>query len=735
LTSSNEEAVLPRNHFIELGAARTAFEGRVYDEVPLMMFDNEDAEITCVKGVADGMCRKSLRFLNFETSCSSHCARQVPPAPTAFTRSFLQKLMFCGKKSNAERKGRMLETSLMQFVETVASGQGVGMNDLAATAGAMKGRIGMSYSSNLHPVPYLSGKVWRRITESIKTRLQGAVKSQAALKNAIHNVEERLFDRDAAVKQREEDLKLIFKKSSRALANAKDVVEVRKSDFEDAQFEVEKSAAAQKKLYARFLKAKSALNAAMREFRHGCEIYRAVKIAEAAVSIASSIFGIFVGRLEFDAAEKAVEKISKVLGIFRDLKDIISTLVEVSNTIQTVNAFIESAKSIPKEIPADAKDYQQYETKMQLVEKVSDLSVSIVEWRNLRNFADAVFSAGEIIEIDGATTVRRAIADLSNWGEAVTKEAIAQATVMKEMNAMSRKRQLAEKQKGRMDKELKEMRKHMRIEASTNDDYVEQLNAKIASTMKFAHQTRLQEMHLQLLLFDALEHYCNTYFYSKFEECPASYKPTLSLTPEELMTHINIIYETGWKTLAKFNPAPHHLEALDVVIQDDPNTCGGDKWSYNKCPIKSMKETNGFQVAFHPMGRSFRNYNRFRVTKIQVFLEGATTSGTNEHVYVKIATSGVFNDTFNGNDFTFVSIPLNLAFEYIPETRHVTIDGSINDDDRENYYHTTPFTDWIISLPKEANPNLHVENLKSVKIIFSGSVVPKYFHLHHIHNV
>merc|ERR1712198_101225 len=125
---------------------------------------------------------------------------------------------------------------------------------------------------------------------------------------------------------------------------------------------------------------------------------------------------------------------------------------------------------------------------------------------------------------------------------------------MKLMNAMSRKRQLAEKQKGRMDKELKEMRKHMRIEASTNDDYVEQLNAKIASTMKFAHQTRLQEMHLQLLLFDALEHYCNTYFYSKFEECPASYKPTLSLTPEELMTHINIIYETGWKTWPNSTP-------------------------------------------------------------------------------------------------------------------------------------------------------------------------------------
>ena len=54
------------------------------------------------------------------------------------------------------------------------------------------------------------------------------------------------------------------------------------------------------------------------------------------------------------------------------------------------------------------------------------MSVSVVEWRNLGNFADAVFGAGEIVNIDGAASLRRAIADLGNWGEAVTKQAIAQ---------------------------------------------------------------------------------------------------------------------------------------------------------------------------------------------------------------------------------------------------------------------------------------------------------------------
>jgi len=412
------------------------------------------------------------------------------------------------------------------------------------------------------------------------------------------------------------------------------------------------------------------------------------------------------------------------------LKQIINTLTEIGITIKTVMEFIKTAKNIPDEIP-NLNDYQFYENQMQLVEKVSDLSVSVVEWRNLGNFADAVFGAGEIVNIDGAASLRRAIADLGNWGEAVTKQAIAQAKIVKEMNAMKRKRQLAEKQKTRMEQELKVINNNFRITASNNEEYMKKLDLKIASTMKFVYKVRLDEMHLQLLLFDALNQYCNTYFYSKFEHCPASYKPTLSLTPAELMDHINRVYETGWKVLAKFNPAPHHMDKLDVVIQDDPNVCNGKDWNYLQCPIKSLKDTNSLKRAFHPMDSEFRNYNRFRVTRMQVYLEGATTSGTNEHVYVKIATSGVFNDTFNGKDFNFVSVPLNLAFEYVPDTKHVTIDGSINDDERENYYQTTPFTDWIISLPKQANPNLHLDKLKSVKIIFSGSVVPKYYLLRH----
>ena len=71
----------------------------------------------------------------------------------------------------------------------------------------------------------------------------------------------------------------------------------------------------------------------------------------------------------------------------------------------------------------------------------------------------------------------------------------------------------------------------LRSPASTNEDFISQLDSIISSTMNFVYRTRLQEMHLQLLLFDALDQYCNTYFYSKFEECPKSYKPSLSLSP------------------------------------------------------------------------------------------------------------------------------------------------------------------------------------------------------------
>ena len=55
------------------------------------------------------------------------------------------------------------------------------------------------------------------------------------------------------------------------------------------------------------------------------------------------------------------------------------------------------------------------------------------------------------------------------------------------------------------------------------------------------------------------------------------------------MDHITVVYETGWKSLAKFNPAPHHLEALDVFVEDDARVCVGESWNYRQCPIKSLQ--------------------------------------------------------------------------------------------------------------------------------------------------
>lgn len=735
LTSAVDNAVIPKGRFIELGVLKTAIKGKVYDDVPLYMFDDVDHDIRCETTTSEGICKASLRFLKIESECSIICpsisssARQSHDS-TYFRRSFLQQLMFCGKKSNAEKKNIVLEREMLEWVERVASGEGNGMNDLAAAAGSMKTTLKNSGANSLHPVPYLSGAVWQRITESIKNRLKGAVDSQADLQSELKEVEQRLFDRGANVKERQLALNTLVSKSKRALDSSRDVIEVRKSDFEDAQSEVAKSSSAQKKLYKRFQRAKSALDRATRGFKAGCIKFRNEAIAEAAMGIVSSIFGIFAGKLNFDDATKSVEKINQILTIFREVQTIAKTLWDLSQNIATVIQFLNDVKSIPKEIPINKAEYDSYKSKMQLVDKVSDLSVSIVEWKNLHNFADAVFGAGKVVEIDGSSTLRRAIADIGNWGEALTQEAIAQANVVKEMKSMSRKRQLAEKEKERMDEELKEIESRVNIHASTDEDFKAQLNGEIAFSMQVIYRTRLQEMHLQLLLFDALDQYCNTYFYSKFEECPKGYKPTLSLTSHELMDHINVVYETGWKTLSKFDPAPAPVDNLKVFIEDNPQVCGGNSWNYQKCPIRSIKETNALKIAFHPRNSKFRSFDRFRVNRMQVYLEGAVTSTRDDPIYVKMGTSGVFNDTYKGDVFQFVSVPLNLAFIYEPNNDdQIILDGSINDD--KLYYQTTPFTDWIISLPEEANSNLQIQNLKTIKVVFSGSALPKYFFWKH----
>ena len=86
------------------------------------------------------------------------------------------------------------------------------------------------------------------------------------------------------------------------------------------------------------------------------------------------------------------------------------------------------------------------------------------------------------------------------------------------------------------------------------------------------------------------------------------------------MGHINLIYESGWKALAKFNPAPLHLDALDVVVEDDPQICNGDKWNYQQCPIRSLKVDKTSNNKHQKIKRSKcdRNFKDLKIKTLNV---------------------------------------------------------------------------------------------------------------------
>ena len=81
--------------------------------------------------------RLSFGSLTFETECPKTCGSGFSSTTSLFTPTFLQSLMFCGKRANAEQKHEQLEKSIFQFVENAAKAKIFGMTELAATAGAM----------------------------------------------------------------------------------------------------------------------------------------------------------------------------------------------------------------------------------------------------------------------------------------------------------------------------------------------------------------------------------------------------------------------------------------------------------------------------------------------------------------------------------------------------------------------------------------------------------------------
>ena len=55
------------------------------------------------------------------------------------------------------------------------------------------------------------------------------------------------------------------------------------------------------------------------------------------------------------------------------------------------------------------------------IEMTVQLQSNIVKWQNLKNYAETILGDDDVASVRGCTDYHRALLDLCNWGEALTR--------------------------------------------------------------------------------------------------------------------------------------------------------------------------------------------------------------------------------------------------------------------------------------------------------------------------
>jgi hypothetical protein len=120
---------------------------------------------------------------------------------------------------------------------------------------------------------------------------------------------------------------------------------------------------------------------------------------------------------------------------------------------------------------------------------------------------------------------------------------------------------------------------------------------------------------------------------------------------------------------------------------------------------------------------SFHGFDRVRLKTIRVWLYGAKATGP---IYVDISSAGSYDDRYRGKSYRFTSVALHRKFQYQGDPgkkSSIIVDGAVADEEKYAYFQPTPFSEWVISLPQQYNPNIDLTGLTKITLEFAGSVI------------
>lgn len=444
-----------------------------------------------------------------------------------------------------------------------------------------------------------------------------------------------------------------------------------------------------------------------------------VKLASAVITFGVGIAAMFVGDEAAGAAsagaavegaeavEEAAQAGTEIAKLAKELGDVMKQLKKVAEALKKVYELSKEIVAAAGDI-AHADAYADKIKQLDVAGGASDLTATFA-WQVYRLNADATLQGPIDQGVGYAKELKLAVDAVAIYGQALAAAQLAAVQAGQAYAQAVWQRELSSQQQARLQQEVSSLQVgEQPITAMMQQFYLRYIDAKSS-------------------LFAAIESYRASYFYWALEQ--SSIRPSIidNVTGlDDGLKNLTAIALDQADALAHFSPPPQTLASKRVVV-DDPDV------------LRALRQDATASWTIDLGELAFDGFDRVRLSRVRVWLEGASASGSTPQVNVMMSTLGSYLDRLAGTDYQFTSSPLQRDFEYRVSAKrtgtpdwefddgsfgYIEVDGVVDEEVSYAYFEPTPFAQWQIDLTAH-NPGLDLSGVTKLTLEFAGSVIPE----------
>ncbi|XP_074640707.1 uncharacterized protein LOC141898610 [Tubulanus polymorphus] len=589
------------------------------------------------------------------------------PAPDA---SHLNLAIYCARKiADSDSNEHTIAVDLLEYIGAVSSKEaaknaGYVIGDEITALSQQARQIALDWrmttESGFHKIPPLSTKAYNQWLGMVLSMIQ----TYDAEMRHIEDASERDSDRLLSASMLVDKANMSMTNEEKTLQN--DIIRMRVS------------LKSMNAMYAEYQNAQKACSAAQKTFYMFLKKEGIVSSITAAIKFVGGVAGIVTGKnLDFGKV------VSHLTDVGKAVKDVTLLIYRIKKLFATSDLLMNSIGSTSISLDVD----------LNTIQEAAELNVKVVQWQILRNMADNYLDTPKVQAINSYERYKKALIDVTLWGEALTKETITHARTWQAVLSRRQSFKLLQAYNAKLQKVYKESTKQKKI------------------TDELLLETRLQSYKYTQMAYDVLSLYCQSNFYFYFRQCSPDVRPSIGDTLTTTAVKINTAMTKEFDRVAlqcQSKPIKFHISLSDI----NP----GDDCTENECPVSHLKKSRQLFFNVDLGHREFTGYERIRVVEMRVFLDGVNSSSN--LVRVSLASPGHFEDRYRGKNYSFATTPRKTSFAYLLDTGTIKEHACMYGYAANLFAELPPFTQWKLEVPTDTNPGLDLRGVKRIEIFF-----------------